>query len=645
MPQVVPHSVLLGGIGGDSHSVGLITLRQALRSNGFRVYYLGTQNRLQDFCELAHFCNVVMISNMDGHARHYLREFQRLVIEFNARRPLWCLGGNLTVGDGFGYEEYFLSLGFDRVYVKFVDISHVLRMLKADLQDVEPIDAAALMERGIESKLTTSRAISQCSDDQVPWDVLLKERKHVLEHWRTGSGAADLASNAEYLAKQPMFSESLHRLQQQGGKPLVQPRSGVAKVEEQIRLFEAFKTVGANTLSYQVDSLTRNNNYAGVEEAFRDQSHGIESSLNGFPVVNHGVPVLRNIAARLKMPLQTRHSTKDPRLLAEISYAGGITAYEGGAICYNVPYYKNYPLDDSIKVWQYVDRLTGYYYDKFGIVLDREFFGTLTATLIPPCIAIVVNLLEAILAVSQGVKSVSLGYAEQGNRVQDIAAIRVLTSQAREILTNLGYADVRVSTVFYQYMAAFPGDTVRSEQLIFESAKTAHLSGATRVITKTPVEALKIPSLADNVHSINLVRRAMTAERDVACNESAIIQECEILRGEVDNLLNSVFECEHGSVTNGIVKAFQLGYLDIPFAPSVHNAGRVITIRDAEGAVRFLDSGSLKLNADIKQFHKEKVQERRRREGLRSETKDYLLIEKDVLSIARGQYEKWPLYE
>lgn len=53
--------------------------------------------------------------------------------------------------------------------------------------------------------------------------------------------------------------------------------------------------------------------------------------------------------------MQVRHSTSDPRLLAEISYAGGATSFEGGAVCYNMPYYKDYPLDESLNCWRYVD--------------------------------------------------------------------------------------------------------------------------------------------------------------------------------------------------------------------------------------------------------------------------------------------------
>lgn len=69
-----------------------------------------------------------------------------------------------------------------------------------------------------------------------------------------------------------------------------------------------------------------------------------------------------------------------------------------------------------------------------------------------------------------------------------------------------------------------------------------------------------------------------------------------------------------------------------------------MTARDREGAVRFLSLGQLPFGRELRQFHQEKMQERRRAEGLLSEKQSYLLIERDVLQMARDQYEEWPLY-
>lgn len=639
------HTILLGGIGGDSHSVGLNILRQALLMDGYQVRYLGTQNRLEHFSQLAALSNVVMMSSMDGHAPYYLREFPELGRRAESHRPLWYLGGNLHLGDDCGRESVFLDMGFDRVFVKFIDATKVLELLRRDLDEVEPMaDCSVLWEKSqpVSAYLTGGNG----SDALLELDEFERQRREVLAHWKTGYRAADLAANAAFLSRQPSLP-NLQAACHAGQLPtLIQPRSGVSLLKEQIKLFKAFKSAGVPVLSYQVDSLTRNNNYAGAEEAIRHNSETGEMTINGFPVINHGVVGLRRVMREVGVPLQTRHSTRDPRLLAEISYAGGVTSFEGGSICYNIPYYKDYPLDESIRMWQYVDRLTGLYYEKFGVVLDREYFGTLTATLIPPCLAIAVCLMETLLSVAQGVKCVSLGYAEQGHRIQDIAAIRTLGRMAHDLLDNLGYGNVQVSTVFHQYMAAFPSDRQRAADIIYNSAITAAQSGATRIIIKTPSEAIRIPTLADNLHGIGLVQRGMAeAAESPASDETRIEEECGIIRREVEALLEHTIFSGGGDVARGIITGFQKGYLDIPFSPSIHNRGEVMTARDTEGAVRFLSLGKLPFNRELRQFHQEKMQERRRVEGLLSEKQSYLLVERDVLQMARGQYEEWPLFK
>lgn len=635
------HTILLGGIGGDSHSVGLTILREALTANGYRVRYLGTHNDLEDFFRGAPLCNALMLSSMDGHTRYYLREFPELMRRFEARGPLWYLGGNLHIGDACGYEALFREMGFDRVFVNFVDVNTVLETLARDLHGVEPVpDYSALWERMLTPEL---RAAPPVSDDPLAPDEFAAERREVLEGWRTGRAAAGLEENAEFLGRQPSWAALQASVNSGGHPPLAQPRSGVTLVAEQIKLFKVFRGVGVRALSYQVDSLTRNNNYAGVEEAIKESRGGGLSTLNGFPVINHGVAALRRIVSEVKVPLQTRHSTRDPRLLAEISYAGGVTAFEGGAICYNIPYYKNYPLHESVRRWQYVDRLTGLYHERFGITLDREFFGTLTATLIPPSLAIAVNLIEMMLAVRQGVKSVSLGYAEQGHRAQDIAAVRVLGKMAAELLRRLGYKDVQVSTVFHQYMAAFPESAPRAEELIYNSAVTMGLSGATRVLVKTATEAIKIPTLEDNVHAVNLVHCGMADAARVAADEGRVAEECALVEREAQAILDSVLMCGRGGLAGGVVEAFRRGYLDIPFSPSVYNRHEVVTARDAEGAVRFLSCGNLRFDRELVEFHRDKMGERMRAEGLDAGRQDYLLVERDVLRIPRLQYEGWPL--
>jgi methylaspartate mutase epsilon subunit len=640
MPKVKPYSILLGGIGGDSHSVGLTILRQALGTTGYEVLYLGIQNRLEKFFELAPWFNLVMMSCIDGHAAHYLHDFP----EYRAQVSpgcLWYLGGNLTIGEGFGWERRFREMGFDRVFVKFVDIETVMEWVAKDLHQKDP----KIIPSAVRSMINPAQAYldGPVSESKLPEDDLKKTRGEVLQQWNTGIAAADLDANAEYLSKQPSFP-AVQAMAKQKGISIVQPRSGVPLLSEQIEHFNAFKSLGVQALSYQVDSFTRNNNYRGAAEAIKESWQGGSTAvLNGFPVINHGVPGLRQIMSAVGLPMQTRHSTRDPRLLAEVSYAGGVTAFEGGAICYNIPYYKDYPLSESIGRWRYVDRLTGLYHDRYGIVLDREYFGVLTGTLIPPSLAITTCILEALLAVQQGVKCVSLGWAEQGHRPQDLAAIKVIGEMAEDVLDNMGYKDVQVNTVFNQYMAAFPQLPQMAEDLIYNSAVTAGLACPTRILVKTPVEAYKVPTMRDNLQGLMLVMQGVNVSQEEEINAKAVEAEALLIRQEAQQLFDSVIMAGGGNVAKGIVEAFSKGWLDVPFSPSMYNRGEVLTARDREGAVRYANFGSLQMDKDIKQFHSEKMTERRKLEGLKSEKENYLLIERDVLQIARGQYEGWPL--
>ena len=559
------HVITLGGLGSDAHWVGLTVLRHALADEGYRVNYLGIQNPLQTFFMNVAVSDVVMMSCMDGHARNYLRRFAELSRRFPADGSLWYIGGNLSVHDADALLSHLTPLGFSRAFPQYVDIPTVLATLAADLAIRPPRLGAFLpVER------RRPPAVHQVPpDDRMEPDVFDRQRAEVLEHWETGWQARQLDDNAQFLSRQPSFALAQSRASPDR-TPLLHPRSGVALVDDQIAAFTVLRAAGADVLSYQIDSLTRTNAYADARAAIAESRDRGTSTLNGFPMVNHGVDELRRIAGTVRMPLQTRHSTRDPRLLAEISAAGGVTGFEGSAICYNIPYYKDYPLAESLARWQYVDRLAGLYFERNGIVIDREFFGTLTAVLVPPSLAIVSNLIGVVLAATQGVRAVSVGYAEQGNRAQDIAAIRVMRALTARILTHTGHPDVQVNTVFHQYMAAFPAEPDRARKLIVASAATAR------------------------------------------------------------------------SLTRGVTEAFVRGYLDVPFSPSQENRGEVLTARDADGAVRYVDTGRLQFSAGVRDFHRSKMEARRQALGAAPQG-PWALVERDVAQRPLGPGQRWPL--
>lgn len=639
--------VALGGVGGDAHSVGLTILRHALTASGLDVLYVGPQSPLEMFFEIERECNAVLISSLDGLAQYYLQRFRHLRERYPhpSWRPPWYLGGQLGVADQKRCVREFRQLGFARVFPSFTPLSEVLADLEADLDAASPIDVVRHDVRTTRSRAATNpQAVSDHRLVDAEFD---RARREVLAQWPTGAQAADLDQNAKCLSRRPMASELQRKVRSSHALPIIQPRCGVAAPGAQLELFQSLRRHGAGLLSFQIDSLTRNNEYRTVSDVLRDSARGHRladlsgSPLNGYPLVNHGVATLRRIVSKVDVPTQIRHSTKDPRLLCELSYAGGVSAFEGGCISYNIPYYRNYPLGEAIANWQYVDRLTGTYADRFGIVLDREFFGTLTAVLVPPSLALAVDVLEAVLAAQQGVRSVSLGYAEQGNRVQDIAACRVLPMLARDVLRNLGHREVEISVVLHQYMGAFPTDRQRAGVLIRSSAVTARLCRPTRLLTKTPAEATGLPTLGDNLLGLDLVRQGLSAPDVKVANEERITQEVDAIRAEAEALIEGVIHAGHGSIVLGITRAFERGLLDIPFSPSIHNRGEVVPARDADGAVRYASFGRLPFGRDIREFNDDRLASRRRTRP--SGTAIYGMLEEDVMQVPLGRYDMWPL--
>jgi methylaspartate mutase epsilon subunit len=295
---------------------------------------------------------------------------------------------------------------------------------------------------------------------------------------------------------------------------------------------------------------------------------------------------------------------------------------------------------DALRNWQYVDRLCARYEEEHSILINREYFGVLTASLIEPSLAIVVNIIQGILSAQQGCRSITVGYAEQGNRSQDIAAIRVLNEMVKYYLQLFGYRHCRVTTVFHQYMAAFPSDYQKAEELIFNSCITATKAGATKVMVKTAVEAIKIPDKHENKYALDLCRKAALSAADVPVFPRYVSMEQRMLRKEVKQIMDVILELGNNSIAVGAVKAIEYGIIDVPWSPSIYNHNKVMGVHDVNGAVRFLNFGNLPFDEEVKAFHYEKVNLRMNTER---DSMAFSLLEKDLSRIWKNDYKHWPL--
>jgi methylaspartate mutase epsilon subunit len=444
-------------------------------------------------------------------------------------------------------------------------------------------------------------------------------RKEIRKAWPTGLDTRlDFENAVKTLKNVPKNKQMAYVLKEakKKGITLVQPRAGMASLDKHIELLQYLQNEGhADLLPSTIDSYTRQNRYQNAEDGIEESIRQGRSMLNGFPAVNYGVEGCKKVLDAIDRPLQARHGTPDARLLSEIIHAAGWTSNEGGGISYNIPYAKNISLEDTITYWQYCDRLVGLYYEH-GIELNREPYGPLTGTLVPPSIGNTVAIVEAILAAEQGVKNITVGYGQGGNMIQDIAALRALEEQTNYYLKLFGYENIFVTTVFHQWMGGFPSNESEAVALIGYASTVAALGKATKMITKTTHESFGVPTKEANAKALRTSRYLTQLLQDQKVPDSEELNvEIQQIKLEVDQLLHKIVEVGKGDIAKGIVKAFENGLIDIPFAPSEQNAGKILPARDIDGKIRILEFGNLAFDEEVRAFHKKKLEERAKQQN------------------------------
>ncbi|MGB0446986.1 MAG: hypothetical protein ACPH27_03690 [Pseudomonadales bacterium] len=373
-------------------------------------------------------------------------------------------------------------------------------------------------------------------------------------------------------------------------KMLVQPRGGFPTYKKQFALYEFFVNANVDVLPLTIDSNTRLNDYKTAARMLRLSEENDVDMLNGYPLVNHGYRTTRNMITHFNKPVSLRHGTPDARLLIEQAIASGIFDIEGGPITYLLPYSKNFPLDKAFLYWKYVERVCANY-SQLNEPINRESFGPLTATLVPPAITIVIQLLEMLLSLEEGVKSFSVSFAQQGSMMQDIVTGHVLKKLARHYAEEIGCGDASIHLVYHQWMGAFPMDPNYAEQLISIATVIASMVRADKIITKTNQEAAGIPTKEANAETVANTQyslRILNGLPDITDE-----QEEEILTAEVMAIMEAVFNDPADTLWRKVFNCIKSGIIDVPFSPHIINHNQMITIRDENKNIRIIKRGKV----------------------------------------------------
>ena len=454
------------------------------------------------------------------------------------------------------------------------------------------------------------------SQREIPADEFSVMRKENLARWPTGA-LVDIDTAVARHKALPRHKQLAHvfREAEASHRCLTQPRGGFGTLELQIELMTELDKVGlADIVPTTTDSYTRNEQWDKAQLGIEESRKAGRSMLNGFPMVNYGPVEAAKLIDAIDKPGIVLSGTSFPRLTAEIGYASGFSGYLGSGLAYTVSYTKETSLEEGIRNYQYLDRLAALYLEH-GVELHRRQPGFLTGTNIPPSIAIITCIIDALLAANQGVRHYGLELGQTLHLVQDAAAIRMCRVLVQEYLQRFGFDDVYTPVTSLHWMGAWPHDEAQSASLIVYGGTLAAVGGANSITTKSTHEAFGIPTPKANAEGLRMTRMAIYLARNLRLDTMPEFRaECDLIRREVVPIMDKILEMGDGDVALGTINASAAGVLDIPWSPNRHVKSRIMPARDLDGYLRIVDPGDMPFASDVLEVHEAGLRRRAERE-------------------------------
>lgn len=360
----------------------------------------------------------------------------------------------------------------------------------------------------------------------------------------------------------------------------VQPRMGMATLSQMKNGLQAVRDLNVPTIgTITLDSYTRLGQY---EEAQKALEAGLD--LNGFPILAHTVDDIAHNLTSLTtedFPIQIRHGTPNPEKIFNRLVQCDLFLTEGGPVSYCLPYSRT-SLKEAIEAWRRGCHILGAYPRHSHL---ESFAGCLLGQLCHPSILVSLGILEALFFQKNGLRDISLSYAQQYSLTQDLAAVSALKRLAGVYLSG----EMAWHVVIYTFMGLFPETKEGYERILKESVQLAIVSDARRLIVKTQEESYQIPSLSSNLKALTKAYEfcdslSQTVDPDLE-EEEQIYTQAKAL---IDAVLNLDAEIEVG-----LYKAFQKGYLDVPFCLHPDNRRLATCGIASNGYLQWLSLGKL----------------------------------------------------
>ena len=298
-----------------------------------------------------------------------------------------------------------------------------------------------------------------------------------------------------------------------------------------------------------VDSFTRNHMFQKAADALEESIRLGRSTLNGFPVPVHGVAVNRKLIEGYPVPSRMAGCSCDWRLNAEIAFAGGHNCICAGPFFPYFVYNRDTDLETSIRNWQYLYRLIGYYTEHGAPIVSRP--DGVHAIMCPPSVGNACRILEALMGAEQGVKHISLDCRMNGNLAQDLANADVMPRLGREYLDKFGYKDIKTYTMCTSIQGRYPYDPARAFAVLSSGPLVAALAGLQETTIFTIDEAHEIPTKENNAASIRCGKMVINLYKgqNLGFEQSpAVRTETGVLESETRSILDRVIDLGDGDI-------------------------------------------------------------------------------------------------
>ena len=445
-------------------------------------------------------------------------------------------------------------------------------------------------------------------------------REEVLPQWDTGKEIENLEENIAAAKEISQGKNSALKFLEakKNGTHILIPQFGRGLTEytiEGITHIEREAKLAPNGIWHlHSDSYTRKNLYDKAAEGIARSRREGSSMLNGWPIVNFGVHEARKIVQASQLPINLNTADEDSRLSTEIAYAAGWTGGVVRSLQELIAHSKDFPLEDEIRLTQYECRLAGIYTEN-GVPICPWQPSNLTGYDIAAYRSFVC-VSEAILAAEQGVRYQFIEHGLNMNLIQDIAMINVTERLCYEYTKRLGYEGFEFFTGSFPFLGAWPPREEEADAMIAWNAIIPILGGFPGLILKCRDEAFATPSKEGMAGSVRLARQLLTimGSQRLPPNEALQLEE-QMIELEVRALMEKCLEVGDGDIAVGMCKGVEMGWIDTMLTPWKHNHGKVRVVRDAQGAVRYLEPGNVPVPKEVLEYHQEKVAERERRDG------------------------------